>query len=115
MSNPTFKLDTQVLTNGTIASEVKRTEDEHVTPIAKWVFDTLDSDVKKALACLGWTPPSPDRGERVTRWDAFSESELLALYHGLCAADDYSGLDEEGQVLWVEIRNELAQRRRETK
>lgn len=50
-----YVLNTKVFESGQIEQELHRKNQTDV--MARWIVDTRDSDMKKALIAMGWTPP----------------------------------------------------------
>ena len=91
-----YNIKTDIHDNAIIVQELHCEFQDIATRTARWVIDTRDSDIKKALIKLGWTPPehgmsAVDRieiGKKVARWLKNNDVEFpVTIINVLMALD----------------------------
>jgi len=58
-----YRLTTTPMKDGKIVQELYRSEDDATDLLARWLADTRDQEIRRALIALGWTPPPEPTGD----------------------------------------------------
>ena len=55
-----YTVKTDVFESGLITQELHQKTEDQTEILCRWVVDTRDEELKKALVMLGWSPPKED-------------------------------------------------------